>query len=217
MARTYYRKKYVKKKRTNKREDMIINIFAVFAILLSAFLILDTNIRERKVVEIDILDLQSFRIPYKTYSELEKVSEKNGFDFAKLLTIFALENSFFSSPSSVTPTDDVLKQFISDYKRIEKQYPDNKIVDYYTIVKNIHDEVIYFPIPDGYDSFSFVDTYGAARTYGGERIHQGTDIMEQNNIRGKIPIVSMTDGIVENIGWNEKGGFRVGVRTSSGN
>ncbi len=41
--------------------------------------------------------------------------------------------------------------------------------------------------------------------------------MDRENIRGRIPIVSMTDGIVENLGWNEKGGYRVGIRSENGN
>ena len=57
---------------------------------------------------------------------------------------------------------------------------------------------------------------GAARDYGGKRKHLGTDIIDVHNKRGSIPIVSMTDGIVEQMGWNEKGGWRVGIRAPSG-
>lgn len=69
-----------------------------------------------------------------------------------------------------------------------------------------------FPIPMDYD-YSFEQSWLAERTYGGARQHYGTDIMDVNNERGVIPIISMSKGIVENIGWNDKGGYRVGVRT----
>ena len=213
---SYYRKKYAKKNQKNKREDFIINIFAIIAIAVLAFSIFYTNTNDVKNVKIGIADLQSFKIPYKTYAELERLSKKNNLDFARLLTIFALENEFFPNHAAVTPTDDILKEFIENYKYIQKQYPEHKIEDYDAIIRNIHDELIYFPIPQGYEDYSFNDSYGAQRTYGGERIHQGTDIMDKNNIRGKIPIVSMTDGIIQNIGWNEKGGFRIGVLSDSG-
>ena len=36
------------------------------------------------------------------------------------------------------------------------------------------------------------------------------------NVSGYYPIVSVSDGTVENIGWLEKGGYRVGIRSSQG-
>lgn len=72
-----------------------------------------------------------------------------------------------------------------------------------------------FPISADYD-YTFEDSWGSERTYGGTRKHYGTDIMDPKNERGIIPIVSMSKGVVENIGWNDKGGYRVGVRTKNG-
>lgn len=40
--------------------------------------------------------------------------------------------------------------------------------------------------------------------------------MAENNVSGYYPIVSVSDGTVENIGWLEKGGYRVGIRSSQG-
>ena len=54
------------------------------------------------------------------------------------------------------------------------------------------------------------------RTYQGERGHEGTDIMPSVNERGVFPVVSMTDGIVENKGWLELGGYRLGIRSPHG-
>ena len=34
---------------------------------------------------------------------------------------------------------------------------------------------------------------------------------------GYFPIVSMTDGTVEQVGWLEKGGWRIGIRSKGGN
>lgn len=77
----------------------------------------------------------------------------------------------------------------------------------------------YFPVPqvgDGKEDVSFVDTWYALREYGGKRRHEGTDLMASNNKRGYFPIISMTDGVVENMGWLEKGGNRIGIRSKSG-
>ena len=61
------------------------------------------------------------------------------------------------------------------------------------------------------EPFSFEDSFGGARTYGGNRTHEGCDIMIQDNIRGSIPVVSVCDGTVTNLGWLELGGYRIGV------
>lgn len=54
------------------------------------------------------------------------------------------------------------------------------------------------------------------RHYGGKRGHEGTDVMPPENIPGHYPVLSMTDGVVEKIGWLPKGGYRIGIRSPSG-
>ncbi len=63
---------------------------------------------------------------------------------------------------------------------------------------------------------AFENSWMQSRTFGGERGHEGTDIMATVNRRGIYPIYSMTDGVVENIGWLRLGGYRIGIRSSSG-
>lgn len=74
-----------------------------------------------------------------------------------------------------------------------------------------------FPVPIEYrERIGYEDSFGTARTYGGDRTHEGTDIMDGNNVSGEIPVVSMTDGYVKNIGWLTLGGYRVGIMSESG-
>lgn len=40
--------------------------------------------------------------------------------------------------------------------------------------------------------------------------------MASENIRGLYPVVSVSDGTVTNIGWLEKGGYRIGITSNSG-
>lgn len=40
--------------------------------------------------------------------------------------------------------------------------------------------------------------------------------MASENVRGIYPVYSMTDGVVENIGWLRLGGYRIGIRSPSG-
>lgn len=64
------------------------------------------------------------------------------------------------------------------------------------------------PIPDGY-WYSDFDDFGAGRSYGYNRKHFGHDLM----IGTGTPIISIESGIVEAIGWNQYGGWRIGIRS----
>ncbi|MBD5135867.1 MAG: M23 family metallopeptidase [Lachnospiraceae bacterium] len=90
---------------------------------------------------------------------------------------------------------------------------DNEFKDEYNLLKDIK----YFPVAKSTDkNMSYVyyaNSWGDKRTYGGERVHEGIDIMAEENVRGKYPVVSMTDGKIENIGWLELGGYRIGIRS----
>lgn len=51
---------------------------------------------------------------------------------------------------------------------------------------------------------------------GAERKHEGCDLMGDKLPPGSYPVVSMTDGVVEQVGWLELGGWRVGIRAPGG-
>ena len=86
-----------------------------------------------------------------------------------------------------------------------------------TVVEN---EASYYPIPessvDKSLKTSFSNSWMTERTFGGKRGHEGTDIMASQNKRGLYPVLSMTDGVITNLGWLEKGGYRVGITSKSG-
>ena len=81
-------------------------------------------------------------------------------------------------------------------------------------------DVVYFPVPESEQNdnatVSYSDSWMQSRTYGGKRGHEGCDIMASINERGVYPVVSMTDGIVEQVGWLKLGGWRLGIRSPSG-
>ncbi len=66
----------------------------------------------------------------------------------------------------------------------------------------------FLPIAKNY-AFSHYDDFGNSRSYGFKRTHLGNDLM------GAIgtPIVAVESGIVEHLGWNQYGGWRVGIRS----
>jgi peptidoglycan LD-endopeptidase LytH len=64
-----------------------------------------------------------------------------------------------------------------------------------------------FPLPLSAD-YSYRSTWGASRGWGGDRIHEGTDIFARHG----VPVRSTCYGIIEVMGWNPYGGWRVGIR-----
>lgn len=64
------------------------------------------------------------------------------------------------------------------------------------------------PIAAGFP-YSHSDDFGADRSFGFKRKHLGHDMMGSSG----TPIVAVEGGIVEAIGWNRYGGWRVGIRS----
>ena len=64
------------------------------------------------------------------------------------------------------------------------------------------------PIAAGY-GYSHCDDFGVSRSYGFARRHLGNDLMGALG----TPIVAVEAGTVEAMGWNQYGGWRVGIRS----
>jgi murein DD-endopeptidase MepM/ murein hydrolase activator NlpD len=71
---------------------------------------------------------------------------------------------------------------------------------------------VYFPIPYGFE-VSYSDDFGAVRNRpNGTGYHQGNDIFGKSG----FPIVACKQGEVTRIGWDQNGGWRVGITTEDG-
>ena len=66
----------------------------------------------------------------------------------------------------------------------------------------------FHPIAKGFP-YSDYDDFGVSRSYGYERSHLGHDMMGQTG----TPIIAVESGYVEALGWNQYGGWRIGVRS----
>ena len=64
------------------------------------------------------------------------------------------------------------------------------------------------PIAAGY-GYSHCDDFGVGRSFGFKRKHLGNDLMGSLG----TPIVAVEGGIVEVMGWNRYGGWRIGIRS----
>jgi murein DD-endopeptidase MepM/ murein hydrolase activator NlpD len=86
----------------------------------------------------------------------------------------------------------------------------------YKIENENEEKILYgikavFPLAKGYQ-YTHYDDFGAKRDYGYKRRHQGHDIL------GSVgtPVLAVESGYVEALGWNQYGGWRIGIRSFDG-
>lgn len=141
------------------------------------------------------------------YETAAKYGEKSEFSKYEYLTAAIL-------------TEKTAQEELEEYLRLLKQYYPRKLQNMQKTELAVWEDLKYFPVPlcetNGSLVTSFENSWKFARNFGGERQHEGTDIMALVNERGRYPIVSMTDGTVEKIGWLRLGGYRIGIRSPSG-
>lgn len=64
------------------------------------------------------------------------------------------------------------------------------------------------PIAEGYN-YSHYDDFGVSRSYGYKRRHLGHDMLCSVG----TPVIAVESGFVECVGWNQYGGWRIGIRS----
>ncbi|WP_322175409.1 M23 family metallopeptidase [Acutalibacter caecimuris] len=69
----------------------------------------------------------------------------------------------------------------------------------------------YSPIAETFP-YSDYDDFGVSREYGYRRRHLGHDMMAAVG----TPVIAVESGVVEQLGWNQYGGWRVGIRSFDG-
>ena len=67
---------------------------------------------------------------------------------------------------------------------------------------------VFSPIAKNFP-YSDYDDFGASRSYGFKRKHLGHDMMGQVG----TPVIAVESGYVEALGWNQYGGWRIGIRS----
>ncbi|MFF2753554.1 M23 family metallopeptidase [Psychrobacillus sp. NPDC058041] len=110
--------------------------------------------------------------------------------------------------SSFGPTEKDFKRALKEYYQRDEAV--NQIITIAKIYKQfetINLDKHAFPL-DILRDFSYKSTWGESRGWGGRRIHEGTDLFASYG----VPVKSTSYGIVETMGWNDYGGWRIGIR-----
>lgn len=77
--------------------------------------------------------------------------------------------------------------------------------------KKVYGLKAFHPIAKGFP-YSDYDDFGVSRSYGYRRNHLGHDMMGQVG----TPIIAVESGYVAELGWNQYGGWRVGINSFDG-
>ncbi len=96
----------------------------------------------------------------------------------------------------------VLGGFVGEYD-IEREKENGA-----RVIEKTYGLKAFSPIAKGY-AYSDCDDFGNSRSYGFKRKHLGHDMM------GSVgtPIIAIESGVVEAVGWNQYGGWRIGIRS----
>lgn len=97
----------------------------------------------------------------------------------------------------------VLGGMVGEYQIEDTNHPGEWITEYG--LKAFH------PIAKGFP-YTDYDDFGVSRTYGYKRNHLGHDMMGQVG----TPIVAVESGYVYVMGWNQYGGWRIGINSFDG-
>lgn len=137
--------------------------------------------------------------PKGTVSEIAKTAQKLK---AKETTMEELTRDMEYYPYYLEAYQAVLGGFVGEYEIQEKQE------DGTTGWQARYGLKAFSPIARGFE-YNDYDDFGASRSYGYARPHLGHDMMGQVG----TPIVAVESGYVEAIGWNQYGGWRLGIRS----
>lgn len=222
-----------------KKRKLIVGIFSVLIVLTSLILLTsyasaeeETAVAYIKWAQMNVTQeaLQdTMELDIETYDMLRHISWidslsylacKNGNDFSSYSSaqldalVLALGDGYI--------VDDLMigNEFYQYYKTVftamlggmlsefEREIPDGSGG---IITKTGYGLVAYSPIAEGF-YYSHYDDFGNSRSYGYDRNHLGNDLL------GSVgtPIIAVEGGIVESIGWNQYGGWRIGIRSFDG-
>ncbi len=98
----------------------------------------------------------------------------------------------------------VLKEFLGSYKIKTKPKKEGEEWEW----TEVYGLKAFSPIAKTFP-YSHFDDFGASRSYGYKRPHLGHDMMSAIG----TPVIAVESGTVEIMGWNQYGGWRIGIRS----
>ena len=171
----------------------------------------DFNVSYEALSKAYELDVESYGdTPHVKWVELlAYVAAKNGGDFSKE-AVEELEKTKEMLCDKGITIEELTKElkYYSYYKEAYEAVLGGMVGEYTLDGKKQYGLKAYSPIAKGFE-YSEYDDFGTSRSYGFKREHLGHDMMGQIG----TPIIAVESGIVEALGWNQYGGWRIGIRS----
>ncbi len=186
-------------------------------------------------VENDYIRWVDFTIPADVMNralelDLNSCQEELHYDWIELLAFLGAQYGGDFSRFKQADLEQIVKR-LADGETMAEITKDMKYYSYYheAYTAVLGGMVGYFESETDYDSGSWIskyglkafspiaksfpyndyDDFGASRSYGYKRRHLGHDMMGQVG----TPIIAVESGYVEALGWNQYGGWRIGIRS----
>lgn len=166
---------------------------------------IDSHEKEIKINWIEILAYLAskyggdFKTHYKAQDMDDIVAQINDGQSLEDLTKKMKTYNYFNEVYAA-----VLKEFIGNYSiQVDTDKETNE-----PIFEEKYGLKVFSPIAKTFP-YQHYDDFGCKRTYGYSRPHLGHDMMAATG----TPVVAIESGIVEIMGWNQYGGWRVGIRS----
>ncbi len=195
-----------------------------FFITFSAILLFLIPVRAETIKWVNF-DVPYESLQYAMQADIDSYEKGNHISWIDILAVSACRTGGKCGLSSVKKalseirTGKAPEEILGDlYKYFDYYYRAYKAVlggllGNYSIVVNGQERMTYglkafSPIAAGY-GYSHCADFGNERSFGFARKHLGNDIMGSLG----TPIVAVEGGVVEVMGWNRYGGWRIGVRS----
>ncbi len=197
-----------------------------------------TKTREEPEKKKDYIKGVDFNVTYQALQDayqwdVKTHNQKVELNWITLLAYLAARNGGDFSNYKTSDMDTVAEVLVNRENTLEKLTRDKKYYNYYleaysAILGGMVGEFeiqkedekgektweksyglkAFSPIADGF-AYDDYDDFGKPRAYGYSRPHLGHDMMGQIG----TPVIAIESGYVEALGWNQYGGWRIGIRS----
>ena len=221
------------------RIGIAVELFCLVAMTLFQF-------REQRQQAVDVtsdkfIKWVEFNVPYEVLCEAYDLDvatwkEDVHIEWISFLAFFAARQGGEFPNGTLKKMDETAAKLRSGETTMEELTKEQKYYDYYMeaysavlggmvgsyrietvqdngekIWKDCYGLKAFSPIAKGFE-YQDYDDFGSSRSYGYKRPHLGHDMMGQVG----TPIIAIESGYVEAIGWNQYGGWRLGIRSLDG-
>lgn len=220
-----------------KRKNFYIKLF-VCIIFLFIFTVEFDNNNPITVYnpKTDYIKWFNFNVPSKVLNycaklDIDSINSTKKINWIDILTCLACKNGGDFNTFTPSQADEIVKKLKNGSSAYEAS-GNSELFNYYydgysAVLKNFigyyktnasgeyklkYGVKAFSPIAEGY-SYTHYRDFGASRSYGYKRQHLGNDLMGNTS----TPIAAVEGGIIEAIGWNIYGGWRIGIRSTDSN